>query len=116
MRDGSLVTGKDTLADTLAGGGGGGRRRRKWTRKRMGGGGRGAWKGRGEGDGVDVHKAGKGVGGVSGGGGNSSCLKGATPGPRKQTSAGQGLINISVTTETGESWEGRCAGVSSNAE
>ena len=39
-------------------------------------------------------------------------VKGATPGPRKQTSAGQGLTNISVTTENGESWEGRCAGVS----
>ena len=33
-------------------------------------------------------------------------VKGATPGPRKQTSAGQGPINLSVTTETGESWEG----------
>ena len=43
-------------------------------------------------------------------------FKGATPGPRKQTSAGQGLINISVTTETGESWEGRCAGVSRSAK
>ena len=42
-------------------------------------------------------------------------VKGATPGPRKQTSAGQGLINISVTTETGESWEGQCAGVSRSA-
>ena len=30
-------------------------------------------------------------------------LKGATPGPRKQISAGQGLIHISVTTENGES-------------
>ena len=39
-------------------------------------------------------------------------LKGATPGTRKQTSAGQGLTNISVITETGESWEDRCAGVS----
>ena len=48
------------------------------------------------------------VGGVVG-----RLLKGATPGPRKQTSAGQGLINISVITETSESWEGRCAGVSS---
>ena len=39
-------------------------------------------------------------------------VKGATLVPRKQTSAGQGLVNISVTTDTGESWEGRCAGVS----
>ena len=43
-------------------------------------------------------------------------FKGATPGPRKQTSAGQGLTNISVITETGESWEGRCAGVSGSAK
>ena len=43
-------------------------------------------------------------------------LKGATPGPRKPTSAGQGLIHRSVTTETGESWEGRCAGVSRSAK
>ena len=43
-------------------------------------------------------------------------VKGATPGPRKQTSAGQGLIHISVTTETGDSWEGRCAGVSRSAK
>ena len=43
-------------------------------------------------------------------------LKGATPGPRRQTSAGQGLTNISVITETGESWEGRCAGVSRSAK
>ena len=45
----------------------------------------------------------------------ANVLKGATPDPRKQTSAGQGLINISVTTETGDSWEGRCAGVSRSA-
>ena len=37
-------------------------------------------------------------------------------GPRKQARAGQGLMNISVITETGESWEGRCAGVCSRAE
>ena len=43
-------------------------------------------------------------------------LKGATPGPRKQTSAGEGLIKIPVITETGESWEGRYAGVSSIVE
>ena len=43
-------------------------------------------------------------------------VKGATAGPRKQTSAGQGLIHISVTTETGESCEGRCAGVSRSAK
>ena len=29
----------------------------------------------------------------------NSMLKGATPGPRKQTSAGQGLINTSVITD-----------------
>ena len=39
-----------------------------------------------------------------------------TPGPRKQTSAGQGLINISVITDTGESWEGRCTDVSHSAK
>ena len=33
-------------------------------------------------------------------------LKGATPDPRKQTSVGQGLIHISVTTENGERWGG----------
>ena len=43
-------------------------------------------------------------------------VKGATPGPRKQSSALQGLTNISVTTETGENWEGRCAGVSRSAK
>ena len=43
-------------------------------------------------------------------------LKGVTPGPRKQNSAGQGPINISVTTEKGERWEGRCAGVSRRAK
>ena len=43
-------------------------------------------------------------------------VKGATPGPRKQTSAGQGLKNISVITETGERWEGRCAVVSCSAK
>ena len=37
-------------------------------------------------------------------------LKGATPGSRKHTSAGQGLINISVIPETGESWDGWCTG------
>ena len=43
-------------------------------------------------------------------------VKGATLGPRKQNSAGQGPINISVITETGERWEGRCAGVSRSAK
>ena len=43
-------------------------------------------------------------------------LKGPTPSPRKQTSAGQGPINISGITKTGESWEGRCAGVSCRAK
>ena len=51
-----------------------------------------------------------------GGNGVRNHVKGATPGPRKETSAGQGLINISVVTETGESWEGRCAGVSRSAK
>ena len=50
--------------------------------------------------------------GVSG----SFLLEGATPGPRKQTSVGRGLINISVITETGDNWEGRCAGVSHSAK
>ena len=38
-------------------------------------------------------------------------LQSSPPGARKQTSAGQGLISIIiyVITETGESWEGRCA-------
>ena len=36
--------------------------------------------------------------------------------PGKQTHAGQGLINISVITETGESWEDWCAGVSCRAK
>ena len=46
----------------------------------------------------------------------SLVVKGATPGPRKQTSAGQGVVNISVITETRERWEGQYAVVSSNAE
>ena len=43
-------------------------------------------------------------------------VKGTTPGPRKQSSAGQGLIDISVITETGDSWEGWCSGVSRSAK
>ena len=46
----------------------------------------------------------------------SLLLNGATPGLRKQASAGQDLTNISVTPENGESWEGRCAGVSHSAK
>ena len=47
---------------------------------------------------------------------NQIISKGATPDPRKQTSAGQGFRNISVITETGESWEGQCSSVSGSAK
>ena len=47
---------------------------------------------------------------------HSHLIKGAFPGPRKQNSTEQSLTNISVITETGDSWEGRCAGVSRSAK
>ena len=46
----------------------------------------------------------------------SIIVKGATSGPRKQTSTAQGFLNISVITETRESLEGQCAGVFSKAK
>ena len=67
----------------------------------------------------DVENDGDGAAVDAGGGGSDGgvyFVKGAAPGARKQTSAGQGLINIAVPTEAGASWEGRCAGMSHSAK
>ena len=44
-----------------------------------------------------------------------ACLKVQLRAPRNKPAQGNVLLT-SVTTETGESWEGRCAGVSRSAK